>query len=226
MSFGFFGGPGIADAGALRGKKIGISTLRSESDIAATLALQKLGLKRDEVQVVETGTTLERLEALSRGEIAAAPLNEPVNIMAAQRGLPMLIDLADDTPWILNGIVVDRGYLNAHRDTVLEFLRAYTEAIHFALSDGPRTEAILTARFGALAPGIAHATYEDFKRRVPRDAAPSTAAAENMLRQLPALGTRLASRRVADYVDTSLIDALAREGYFGRLTAKYPTVRP
>ena len=190
MSFGFFGTRGSTNAAALRGKKIGISTLRSESDIAAT------------------------------------PLNEPVNIMAEQRGLPKLVDLTENTPWILNGIVVDRRYLAAHRDTMQEFLRAYTEAIQFALSDPARTEAILTSRFGTLEPRVAAATFADFQRRVPRDAAPSLTAAENMLRTLPQLGTRVASRRVADYVDTAPIDALRREGYFGRLAAKYPPARP
>jgi ABC-type nitrate/sulfonate/bicarbonate transport system substrate-binding protein len=188
--------------------------------------LQKLGLKRGDVQFVEAGTTLQRMEALARGDIAATPLNEPVNIMAEQRGLPKLVDLAENTPWILNGIVVDRRYLAAHHGTMLEFLRAYTEAIQFALSNPARTEAILTARFGTLEPRVAAATFADFQRRVPRDAAPSLAAAENMLRTLPQLGTRVASRRVADYVDTAPIDALRREGFFGRLAEKYPPKRP
>ena len=97
--------------------------------------------------------------------------------MAQRRGLPMLVDLADNTPWILNGIVVTRAATGAQRDALLNFLRAYTEAIHFALANPERAQQILTARFTDLDPAIARATYEDFRRRIPRDAAPSVEAA-------------------------------------------------
>src|SRR5688572_30158967 len=74
MSFGFFGAPGVAGAEGVRGKKIAVSTLRSESDAAAMLALRQLGLSRADVTLVETGTTLARMQALLSGEIAATAL--------------------------------------------------------------------------------------------------------------------------------------------------------
>ena len=41
MSFGFFGAPGVTDAEGVRGKKVAVSTLRSESDAAAMLGADR-----------------------------------------------------------------------------------------------------------------------------------------------------------------------------------------
>jgi NitT/TauT family transport system substrate-binding protein len=223
MSFGFFGAPGVANAASVRGKRVAVSTLRSESDAAAMLALRRLGLSRSDVTLVETGTTLARMQALIAGDVAATALNEPVNIMAQERGLPLLVDLAEDTPWILNGIVVTRGTVANQRAALLGFLRAYTEAIHFALANPERAQGILTARFTSLDPAIARATYDDFRRRIPRDAAPSITAAQNMLRELPQLGAQAKSANPADYVDPELVAALEAEGHFRTLRQKYGT---
>jgi NitT/TauT family transport system substrate-binding protein len=223
FSFGFFGDADVKGAADLKGARVGVSSFGSESDTAVSLALKQLGLGRQDVTVVEAGATLKRLEALRSGQIKATALNEPANILAQQHGLPKLVDLAEDVPWIFNGVVVSRAYLAAHRDTVLRFLEAYVEGIHLALSDEERTKAVLAAEFKTLDPAVVKATYDDFKRRIPRDAAPSQKGAENMLAQLPALGTEVPSRNLSDYVDASLIEELKTKGSFDRLKEKYRT---
>src|SRR5258708_4833370 len=221
MSFRFFGAKGVAGAASLKGKKIGVSTFGSESDSAASMALKQLGLTRRDVSVVEAGGTLKRLELLKSGGIAASALNEPADTQAQREGLPLLVDLKADLPWIFTAIVVDKRYLAAHRDAVKDFLRAYVEAIYVALSDASRAKMVLAAEFKDFPPAVIEATYEDFKARVPRDAAPSRLGAETMLRELPALGAPVKSTNVADYVDASLIEELRREGFFDAMKKKY-----
>ncbi len=221
MSFRFFGAKGVAGAASLKGKKIGVSTFGSESDSAASMALKQLGLTRRDVSVVEAGGTLKRLELLKSGGIAASALNEPADTQAQREGLPLLVDLKADLPWIFTAIVVDKRYLAAHRDAVKDFLRAYVEAIYVALSDASRAKMVLAAEFKDFPPAVIEATYEDFKARVPRDAAPSRLGAETMLRELPALGAPVKSTNVADYVDANLIEELRREGFFDAMKKKY-----
>jgi len=221
MSFRFFGAKGVAGGASLKGKKIGVSTFGSESDSAASMALKQLGLTRRDVSVVEAGGTLKRLESLKSGGIAASALNEPADTQAQREGLPLLVDLKADLPWIFTAIVVDKRYLAAHRDAVKDFLRAYVEAIYVALSDASRAKMVLAAEFKDFPPAVIDVTYEDFKARVPRDAAPSRVGAETMLRELPALGTPVKSTNVADYVDASLIEELRREGFFDAMKKKY-----
>lgn len=86
MSFRFFGARGTGTAAALKGRKVGVSTFGSESDSAAIMALKRLGLSRDDVQLVEAGGTLKRLAALQSGALAATALNEPADTEAETRG--------------------------------------------------------------------------------------------------------------------------------------------
>jgi NitT/TauT family transport system substrate-binding protein len=222
MSFRFFGARGVS-VGSLRGKTIGVSAFGSESDVAATMALRQLGLTRQDVQVVESGGTLDRLEALRAGRIAATALNEPADSEANRSGLPLLVDLKANLPWIFTALVVNRGSIATNRATLLNFLRAYGEGIHLALSDEARAKRVLASEFRQFSPEILQITYEDFTARVPRDAAPAAAGIETMLLEFPRLGIAIKSANAADYVDQSLIEELRREGFFAAMQAKYRT---
>jgi NitT/TauT family transport system substrate-binding protein len=222
LSLGFFGAVNVTSAARLKGKTVGISAKGSESDTAARFALRRLGLVPQDVLVAELGGTEKRLEALKSGVVAASALNAPVNFMAERENLPKLADLADDVPWIFTGLAFGREYVALHRETAKEFLRGYVEGIYFGLANAARAKAVFMREFKGLDDRIAQATYDDFKRRVPRDAAPSREGAENMIRELPALGTPIKSTNVSDYIDETLIGDLKREGYFDAMKTKYP----
>jgi len=221
MSFRFFGAKGIASAKLLKGKKVGISAFGSESDSAAVMALKQLGLDRREVQFVEAGGTLRRLNALKSGAFAATPLNEPADSAAGRDALPLLVDLKANLPWIFTAIVMDRLYLAAHNPEAKGFVRAYIEGIYLALSDPVRAKAVLASEFKGFPPAVLQAAYEDFKARVPRDAEPSREGATTMLRELPSLGSPVKSTNIADYIDSTLLEDLRREGFFDAMKKKY-----
>ena len=220
MAFGFFGAKGL-DAAGLKGKKIGVSTFASESDVAASLALKRVGLSRADVTVVESGATLTRLEALKSGALAATALNEPANLMAARAQLPKLVDLAADEPWIFTGVVMDRSYIAAHRATVMEFLKAYVEGIRLALADERNAQAVLAQQFKTLDRAGIAATYADFRTRVPRDAKPSLDAVNAMLQELPDLGFPVSSADPNMFVDFSFSTDLAHQGFHTAMDARY-----
>jgi ABC-type nitrate/sulfonate/bicarbonate transport system substrate-binding protein len=221
MSFRFFGAKGVTRADFLVGKQVGVSAFGSESDSAASLALRQLGLARRQVKTVEAGGTLKRLNALRSGALAATALNEPADTLAQRAGLPLLVDLKANLPWIFTAIVMDRRTLMARRGVVKDFLRAYVEAIDLALSDPARAKAVLASEFKDFPPDVVDATYADFRARVPRDAAPSREGAQTMLRELPGLGAVVKSTNVADYIDSSLIEELRSEGFFDAMKSKY-----
>jgi len=135
----------------------------------------------------------------------------------------LLVDLKANLPWIFTAIVVEKRYLETHRATLLNFLRAYGEGIHMALADEARAKRVLAAEFTAFSPDIVQITYDDFKARVPRDAAPSPDGIATQLREFAALGIPIKSANPSDYVDASLIEDLRREGFFTALQAKYRT---
>jgi ABC-type nitrate/sulfonate/bicarbonate transport system substrate-binding protein len=221
LSLGFYAASGVTTGAQLKGRTIGISARGSESDTAAMFALRRLGLARGDVRIVELGGTEKRLDALKSGAVAASALNAPVNFMAERVPLPKLVDLANDVPWIFTGLVFSRDLIATDRDTVKNFLRGYIEGVYFALSNAARAKATLAREFKGLDASIVQATYDDFKRRVPRDARPSREGAAARIRELPAFGVAVKSTNVADYIDTSLLDELTREGFFDAMKNKY-----
>jgi ABC-type nitrate/sulfonate/bicarbonate transport system substrate-binding protein len=171
-----------------------------------------------DVQIVEAGGTLNRLQALKADKIAATALNEPADSEAKLSGLPLLADLKADVPWIFTAIAVDRTYLEVHREQMSEFLKAWIEGIYIALSDAPRAKAILGREFTGFSPAALEATYSDFRARVPRDAEPARAGAEIMFREVPHGN---ATAKIEDYIDTSLLAQLRREGFFDTMKRRY-----
>jgi NitT/TauT family transport system substrate-binding protein len=218
-----FASPAIKTPQDLKGKTIGISTFGSETDVAVSVALQRFGLSRQDVTISQIGGSPQRYGALLAGRIDAAPLLEPTVTAAKGKGFNPLLDLAaSNTPWIFDGVVVTQDYLKQHRDTLTHFVKAYVAAAYLALSDPARAKDVIAQKFKAPDPTVVDATYNDFKRLMPLDAAPSIAGANNVIAQLQAIGLEVGSKDANDYVDLSIIDGLKKDGYFDAMAKEYP----
>ncbi|MFL5084517.1 MAG: ABC transporter substrate-binding protein [Xanthobacteraceae bacterium] len=215
--------PEIKSAADLKGKSVGISAFGSETDIAISLALQKLGLDRKDVTILQIGGSSQRFAALTAGRIDAVPLLEPTITMAKEKGFNPILDLAaQNTPWIFDSVVVTRIYMQQNGETLTRFVRAYLAGAYLALSDEKKAKEEIAKRFKTQDPKVIDATYQDFKRLMPRDAAPSVEGAKNVMEQLQAVGIEVGSTDVKDHLDTGVIDGLKRSGYFAQLEKEFP----
>jgi ABC-type nitrate/sulfonate/bicarbonate transport system substrate-binding protein len=222
MRFIFFSDPMVKTAADLKGGVVGISSFGSESDIAATLALQKLGLTRADVTLKEVGGSPQRLAAIKSGAIKAAAMNEPVATLAREQGLFPMVDLfAEQIPWLFTGLSVSKGYLDGHRELLTRFMKATIEGSYRGLADEKWAKDVLAKAFKLSDPKIIDIAYTDFKAQMPENVMPTRAAAENVLAQLQSFGIRLKSQKVEDYVDTSLLDALSKDGTLDALRKQY-----
>ncbi len=217
IRFTFFSAPGVKTAADLKGGVVGVSTFGSESDSTVTLALQKLGLTRDDVVIKEYGGSAHRLAAVRSGEIKATALNEPLASQARAEHVNVLVDLVPEhIPWLFSGIVVRRADIAARRDLFTRFLKASIEGNYIALSDAKRAKEVLAKELKIKSAKILDVTYEDFQHQSPPNLEPSADGAQNILKQFPNV-----SQSVANYVDTSLLDALKSEGFFAAMQQKY-----
>ncbi len=218
IRFTFFVKPGVRSAADLKGGVVGVSTFGSESDATVTLALKKLGLRRDDVVLKEYGGGMARIEALRSGEIAATTVNEPVTSMAYEQGLKAMVDLAaDHIPWLFSGLVVKQSYLMAHRDVVTRFVKATMEGNFLALANEKLAKDVLARKTGVSDPKIIDISYRDFKPQTPPNIELTREAAENVIANSPPGG----STRVEDYVDAGIIEQLKKEGFVETLRRKY-----
>src|SRR5580704_11174717 len=217
IRFTFFSAPGVKTAADLKGGIVGVSTFGSESDSTVTLALQKLGLTRDDVIVKEYGGGTKRLEALKSGEIKATAINEPIASLAREQGVNVLVDLVpDQIPWLFSGVVVRKEDIGARRDLLTRFLKASIEGNYIALTDAKRAKSVLAKELKITSPKVLDIAYNDFKQQSPQNLEPSVPGAVNILKLFPN-----ADQKVGDYLDTSLLDALKNDGFFAAMEQKY-----
>jgi NitT/TauT family transport system substrate-binding protein len=215
--------PSIKDANGLKGSTIGISTFGSETDIAVALMLKKLRLARQDVTISQVGGSGQRLGALLTGRVDAAPLLQPGIALAQGKGFHPILDLAaEKTPWIFDAVVVTKSYMQQHRDTLTQFVRAYIAGAYLALADHERAKEMIAQKFQTQDARVIDATYSDFKQLMPLDAAPSIAGAKNVIAQLETIGVEVGSKNVSDYVDDSIIRGLEQDGYFAGMDKEYP----
>jgi NitT/TauT family transport system substrate-binding protein len=217
IRFTFFSAPGVQTAADLKGGVIGVSTFGSESDSTVTLAMRRLGLTRNDVVLKEYGGGMRRLEAVKSGEIKATPINEPLASLARAQGVNVLVDLVpEQIPWVFSSLVVRRGDIAQRRDALTRFLKASIEGNCLALADPPRAKEVLAKELKITDSKVLDITYNDFRAQSPPNGEISLSGAANILAQFPG-----GSQRVADYVDTSLLDALREEGFFSTMERKY-----
>jgi ABC-type nitrate/sulfonate/bicarbonate transport system substrate-binding protein len=217
MRFTFFAAPNVRTPSDLKGAVVAISTFGSESDTTVTMALAKLGLKREDVVVKEFGGGPQRIAALRSGAAMATSLNEPTATLARDQGLAVLADLVPDrVPWLFSGIVVKASRLKDDRDLLARFLKATIEGNHLAVSDATRAKAVLARELKLSDAKIIDATYNDFKAQTPPNVEPTKQAIDAILAQAGD-----GSRNAADCVDTSVLEALKKDGFFEAMAKKY-----
>ena len=208
----------MRSAADLKGGIVGVSSFGSESDSTVTLALARLGMRRDDVVLREYGGGMRRLEALKSGTIKGTAINEPVASLALEAGLHPMVDLVvERIPWLFSSLVVKTADIEARRDVLTRFLKASIAGNYLALTDEARAKAVLAREARITDAKIIDTSYNDFKQQSPANLAPTQAAAQNIIDQFAGLTTR----HIDDYVDMRLLDALAKSGFLAEMEHRY-----
>ena len=205
-----------------KGAKIGISTFGSETDIALSIYLPKIGLRREDVEITQVGGSGQRFAALVAGRLDIAPLLEPTISQAKARGFHEIVDLSlTDAPWVFDCVVVSKPWLAANGDTMQRFLRGYMEGAWWGLKEEARTKELISAKFKTKDQSVIDASYAEFKKLMPLDGKPSADGARSVLAQLEGLKIPYKSKDIADYIDYGPLEQLAKDGFFADMEKKY-----
>jgi ABC-type nitrate/sulfonate/bicarbonate transport system substrate-binding protein len=116
----------------LKGKRIGLPFLGGPQDMAVRYVLDKHGLRYDDdVKVLGLGKELNRLAALTRGEIDATTSQTP-DAKLRELGLHVLVDpTIDDVAFPYMVLAARRDVLQARRATIAGALSALCHAAAF-----------------------------------------------------------------------------------------------
>ena len=208
LPFSLIARAGIEGLEGLRGKRIGVSSLRAGSSSLIMKLLAARGLHPSaDYELVPCGPILARWDLLRRGEIDAGLQGAPLNRIAIEQGFVSLCEPRDEVPHFqFTSLDVHQGWAARNPDTLLPFLRAFLRAHERFYTDRAEANAVAVAETG-IEPRHADMAWEEYTREAifPRDGEASAAGVRAlietsaMIRELPSR----ARTQAEDYIDRS-----------------------
>lgn len=131
--------PEIKTAEDFKGKRIAISRFGSSSEVNLRIALEKIGVRADQVQIIQLGGVSTRQAALLSGHVQATVLSDPQATSATKAGMTLMVDLSE-SKWGLprychNCFMTRRSFLESHREQAVNFIRAMIEGLYVMKRD-------------------------------------------------------------------------------------------
>lgn len=221
LNYWLMSSKGIKTPAQLKGGVIGSSDLTGSSFVAIQFAVRKLGLNPDQdVAIIRSGGTPERLLALRTGRIQATVLNPPTNFIAQKEGFNVLTDVTG-MPFQHNGVVTTRKYIRENSETVRKYVKAHVEAIHLMKTDRETGIKVLMKFLKAkesdrelVAKSYDVSMGEDV---YPRKQYPSLAGIKTVLDSIAKETPSAKDAKPDDFVDNRFIKELDESGFVDRL---------
>jgi NitT/TauT family transport system substrate-binding protein len=129
----------------LKGKVVGVATVGGSAAVAASIALQKLGLDpQKDVQIQAFGSVANLTKGMIGGAAYAGPGHPPDTVQLLASGFKVIYDLAaEKLPATDNCTIVLRSWAEKNPQAVQAYVDAEIEAIGIAKKDKARTLPIL-----------------------------------------------------------------------------------
>lgn len=212
----------ITKPGDLRGKKVGIANFGGSNEFGVLLALREWGIPREAVNIIPAGGSAARLIAMDARGLDATVISYDHALIAAQKGMTILGDLAEIVPEFPDRLIVARrSFLDKERDTIKRFLQALSESIYQVSTQREKILPIIS-RHLKVDRKVAEETYDLYHNvfslppRVGRKGVRDVA--DVVLQQM---GRPKEEVNLSRLIDESLIDELEREGFFNKLQKEY-----
>jgi len=210
----------ITAAAQLKGQAIAISRYGSSTDQAADFALKALGLARDDVKILQLGGPATRIAAAMSGQIAGTMEQYPDTAELTRHGFHVLVDVTDVAGDYPNtSYVTSRAFLKRNPDAVKRFLMAMATAVRAYKTDPDQAIRVTRTFLDVKEEANARAAYAAYVKVYPDDLRPSLKGLALVLQELARKEPKAAALKPEQLTDTSVLDALEREGFFAQLTA-------
>jgi NitT/TauT family transport system substrate-binding protein len=206
----------IQNADQLKGKSIAISKFGSSTDTAVKFALKSLNLAVTDVNILQLGGEGTRAAAYESHQVQGLMVQYPRTQEMVDAGSKMLVDVTDIVADYPNtAYVTSKTFLSAHPDLMKRFFMAMGEGLR-GFRANPEDAMKVTASFLKLKEGPAvEQAFRFYSERVfPQDLRPSVSGVAAVLTELAATVPAAASVKPETLVDTTVLDALDKEGFF------------
>lgn len=222
----FFAVPEIKSPADLKGKKIAVTRVGSSSYTATILLLKKFGLEEGkDYTILQLGSTQNRLSALTKGMIQATTLSAPESVIARNAGMKVLIP---GTEMVRLGVsfqhqsinVMENSLSGDFRPTLKAFIMAYLEGVREVYRSKEEAMAALKKYTRITDPQVLSASYDEAYQAIDKEGSLVEAGVQAILDEAAKSDPRARSARPGDFLDASIINELAKEGFIKSLWAK------
>src|ERR1044071_8248762 len=205
----------------LKGKRLGISRFGSSADFGVRVLLKRIGVDPKDVSILQIGNEAERLAALKSGNIDGSVFNAPFGASAKKFNLNVLADAAAlGIPYFNTGICGSAKVLQKNEGKILNFMRAYVEAIKIFKTEPEYTLKTL-AQFTRVGDAeLLKEAYDYNKARIPDVPYPSLSAMQAVVDPLLAADPKLPKIDAKNFISDRYLKKLEEEGFLQKLMAK------
>ncbi|MBI4523641.1 MAG: ABC transporter substrate-binding protein [Deltaproteobacteria bacterium] len=207
---------GIASIKDLKGKKIGVSGPGQKSDLIARILLRRAGLDpvRD-VEFVSAGLSPNRIAALVKNLIQAAPITQDVASQAKRLGVNILE--AKEVPVTTALLMTSRTVINRDEDVVRRFMKGYLAAIQFFLSHKVESIAIVRKYLTNMDPQTIENMYEEFAAQLTPVPGPNREALQSLIDSVSAGDKRARDVNPVNLFEPRFLEELKQSGFIDDL---------
>jgi NitT/TauT family transport system substrate-binding protein len=214
--------PEIKSVEQLKGKKFGVSRYGSSADFGMRAMLKKLGVDPvKDATILQIGDEPSRIAAIKSGNIDGTVANAPFGIEAERLKLSVLADSVKmDIPFFNTGLLGSKRFLDKEETKVLNFLRAYLEAIKVlktereysikALAQFTRVQNLKAVQEG----------YDYFVKQLEPVPFPSVGAMQAVVDQIAETNPKARGIDAKNYVTDKYLKRLEEEGFVKRIWGK------
>jgi len=159
--------PGIKDVQQLKGKRLGVATIKGADQLNAEELLQDKGFNTNQIQAVAIGDGPLRMQALISGVVDAICVAPPHDLMLKRMGYPALAG-PPEVGLPVAGMFASDRFLRENPQIVRRTMRALLRAHHFILENKVESIQILL-KWLPQPPEIAEHAYETEMKTLSRD---------------------------------------------------------
>jgi NitT/TauT family transport system substrate-binding protein len=205
----------------LKGRRFGISRFGSSSEFGVRTMLKTVGIDPKDVAILQIGNEAERLAALKSGAIDGSVFNAPFGAEAKRFDFNIIADAgALGIPYFNTGICGSARVMQKNEGKVLNFLRAYLEAVKIFKTEPEYTRKAL-AQFTRVGDAeLVREAYEYNRDRIPDVPVPSLKAMQAVVEPLVAGDPKLAKTDAGNFITDRYLKRLEEEGFVKKLLGR------
>jgi NitT/TauT family transport system substrate-binding protein len=214
--------PEIKNVEQLKGKKFGVSRFGSSADFGMRALLKRLGVDPvKEATILQIGDEPARVAAIKSANIDGTVVNAPFGSEAERLNLNVIADSVKmDIPFFNTGLLGSKKHMDKQDGKVLNFLRAYLEAIKVMKTEKEYSIKAF-AKFTRLQNLKAiQEGYDYFNNQLQPVPFPSLEAMQAVVAQIAETNPKARNVDARNYVNDRYLKRLEEEGFVKKLWGK------